>query len=161
MHMAGYSMRLIALAIVVSTIVVGSVRAQVVRPSATVQRDAKSGESRLVAVNVPWITIRLRVTELWRYDVETHRWTREPFKVIDKTGSMLEADLTDKVGLYWVKWTENDVAFANMVFSGSTLCNDIALDPLVKGDMIATCIPVTERMAKADYVPDPKIFCKN
>jgi hypothetical protein len=45
------------------------------------------------------------VKELWRYDAEKRGWVRESFKPVAKvTGAGVVADITDKVGLYWLKW---------------------------------------------------------
>ena len=130
------------------------------QPLASVERDAASGRSRLVVANAQAVPIRFEVQELWRYDPETRGWSRERFKPVAKvTGAGLVAEITDKVGLYWLKWTENGQRVEGQVFSGPVRCNDVRLAPPPRADLVRACIP-SRNSAKADYVPDPRIHAR-
>ena len=129
------------------------------RPHGVVQRDVNSGKSRLVAQGS---AVTFQVYELCRYDPQSNGWSREPFVPINKVvGTGAVAELTDNVGLYWIKWKENGLPFASLVFSSPVLCNDIALGPPHQRptDMISTCVP-SRNSARAAYVPDPRVYCK-
>lgn len=124
-----------------------------------VVRDAASGNCSLVATSSR-SPVDFEVYELWRYDSPSKRWVQQKYKPIRKvvqTGTV--GILTNEAGLYWVKWKENGDPFASLVFSGRVLCNDVFLAPASAPNVIATCIPF-EDSARADYVPDPKIYCK-
>lgn len=116
--------------------------------------------------------VKFRVAELWLYNPEEKKWLKQAFEpvgpkrigVVKRTvyshaTDPVAAPLTDRIGLFWVKWSEDGRPFAAFVFSGPILCEDIAIGPMTKGDMVATCVPGT-KSATAAYVPDPKIYCK-
>lgn len=124
-----------------------------------VVRDAASGNCSLVATSSK-SPVNFEVYELWRYDSPSQRWVRQEFKPISKVVQAGTVGvLTNEAGLYWVQWKENGNPFASLVFSGRVLCNDVHLAPASEPNVIATCIPF-EDSARADYVPDPKIYCK-
>jgi hypothetical protein len=130
------------------------------QPLASVERDAASGRSRLVVANAQAVPIRFDVLELWRYDPQTKGWSREPFRPVAKsTGAGVIAEITDKIGLYWLKWTENGQRVEGQVFSGPVRCNDLTLGPPPSAGLLKACIP-SRNSAKADYVPDPRIYAK-
>jgi len=130
------------------------------QPLASVERDPASGRSRLVVATPQVVPIMFEVQELWRYDPETRGWSREPFKPVAKsTGAGVIAEITAKIGLYWLKWTENGQRVEGQVFSGSVRCNDIKLGPPPSAGLIGACIP-SRNSAKADHVPDPRIYAK-
>jgi hypothetical protein len=126
-------------------------------PHGAVQRDVKSGQSRLVAQGS---AVTFQVYRLCRYNPESNGWSHEPFAPINKVvGNGIVAELTGKVGLYWVKWKENGRPFASLVFSSPVLCNDISLGPPPSSGVIATCIPFVNS-ARAAYIPDPQVYCE-
>ena len=130
------------------------------QPLASVERDAKSGRSRLVVAKPQAVPIKFEVNELWRYDAESSRWIRERFKPVAKVaGAGVVAEITDQVGLYWLKWSENGQPIEGQVFSGPVRCNDVMLAPPTRPDLLRACIP-SKNSAKADYVPDPRIHAR-
>ncbi len=122
-----------------------------------IQRDGPSGKVRLIAHGKP---VKFEVDKLCRYDPESNRWSREEVAPINKVvgADAVVAELTDSVGLYWVRWKEDGRPFASLAVSGPVLCNDIALAPSSRSDVVATCIP-QQHSARAGYVPDPNIYC--
>jgi hypothetical protein len=130
------------------------------QPLASVERDATSGRSRLVVARAQSVPIKFEVKELWRYDAASREWTRERFKPVAKvTGAGVVAEITDKVGLYWLKWTENGRPVEGQVFSGPVRCNDVSLPPPPRPDLLRACIPA-RNSAEANYVPDPRIHAR-
>lgn len=120
-----------------------------------------------IAQNGP---IKFNVKEIWKYNMQEEKWTYvlPPLTrdiVIAPTAGQVHggnADftvqaITDSVGLFWVKWTENDMPVEKFLYSGM-LCNDVNIGPKRKGDLIAACVPGKDQ-ATAAYVPDPKIYC--
>jgi hypothetical protein len=143
------------------------------RPVAYSIRDRVTGVSSLRANSALLKSeTEFTVAELWRYSPERRTWFKLAFtkvgpkkiapaghRVYSTTTDPIVAPLTDRLGLYWVKWTENGQPFGTFVYSGPMLCEDIMIGPMTKGDMVATCIP-SANSALAAYVPDPKIYCK-
>jgi hypothetical protein len=122
-----------------------------------IQRDARSGTVRLIARGTP---VRFEIDKLCRYDPESSRWYRQGVPAVDKVlgADVVVVELADSVGLYWLRWKENGRPFASMAVAGPVLCNDIALAPSSRSDVIASCIPLPHS-ARAAYVPDPNIHC--
>ena len=131
------------------------------RPRASVVRDFKAGtESRGIA-RAPPRPLRLRVVDLWRYDPSSQRWLRVPFPSAERAvGQGVVTKFPERIGLYWVRWTENGVAFESKVFVGRVLCNDVMLPPPSRPDVIRTCVPLPNG-AMAGYVPDPRIHARD
>ena len=130
------------------------------QPLASIERDAASGRSRLVVAKPQAAPIKFEVTELWRYDAEKREWSRERFKPVAKvTRAGLIADITDQVGLFWLKWTEDGQPIEGQVFAGPVRCNDLMLAPPSRPDLLKACIP-SKNSARADYVPDPRIHAR-
>lgn len=122
----------------------------------TIQRHGPSGALHLVAQGAP---VKFEVDGLCRYDARSDRWSREEFATVDKTvGVGVVAELTDRAGLYWVRWKEDGRRFASLAAAGPVLCNDVMLAPRSRPGMIATCIPMQDS-ARAAYVPDPSSQC--
>ena len=109
--------------------------------------------------------VKFRVEEVWQYNLEDEKWayvaiTDAGENVIVPGGGNRDLTvqvITDATGLVWVKWTENGIPVEKFLYSG-TLCNDVAIGPKRKGDLIATCVP-GKGHATATYVPDPEIYC--
>ena len=122
-----------------------------------IQRDARSGKVRLIARGAP---VKFEIDKVCRYDPGSNRWSRQQVAPVDTVlgADVVVVELADSVGLYWVRWKENGRPFASMAVSGPVLCNDIALAPSSRSDVIATCIPL-QHSARAAYVPDPNIYC--
>lgn len=124
----------------------------------------KAAES---AMNGP---VKFSVQEVWQYNLEQKKWEYVATQAVGDdvivpgarrthagdTDPNVQA-VTGATGLFWVKWTENGVPVAKFLYSGM-LCNDVAIGPKRKGDLIATCIPGKDQ-ATAAYVPDPGIYC--
>ena len=122
----------------------------------TVRRHGPSGAVYLIAQGVP---VKFEVDGLCRYDPGSDRWSREEFTRVDKTvGAGVVAELTDRAGLYWVRWKEDGRRFASLAAAGPMLCNDVSLAPPSRPGRIATCIPQQDS-ARAAYVPDPSSQC--
>ena len=122
-----------------------------------IQRDAQSGTVRLIARGTP---VKFEMDKVCRYDSESSRWYRQKVAPVDKMlgADVVVVELADRVGLYWLRWKENGRPFASMAVAGPVLCNDIALAPSSRSDVIASCIPL-QHSARAAYVPDPNIYC--
>lgn len=113
-------------------------------------------------------SVNFALRGIWRYDPDSDRWKRVlkiaiPLKAtIDPAPNARGAgapsrrilELPERIGLYWVKWTEN----GSLVFNGPVRCNDIRIGDPPDGK-IAACVPFA-KSAKAKFVPDPKIHCK-
>lgn len=126
------------------------------QPQARIQREATSGLERLV-VSERTRPIRLRIDELWRYDLPSDRWVRVPFAAFDQiAGPGTAIEMPAVTGLYWLKWSENGARYAGWAGVGRALCNDVMLPPTTRRNVVPTCIP-GEKSATATYVPDPRI----
>ncbi|MEO7051393.1 MAG: hypothetical protein ABI128_06980 [Rhodanobacter sp.] len=122
----------------------------------TIQRHGHPGAARLIAQGAP---VKFEVDGLCRYDSQSDRWSREEFAPVHKTvGAGVVAELTGRVGLYWVRWKEDGRRVASLARVGPVLCNDVALAPPSRPGVIATCIPL-QHSARAGYVPDPSSQC--
>lgn len=129
-------------------------------PQARVVRDAKAGTASLVVAKAPARPLGLRVTELWRYEPSSLRWLRVPFPSVQWTvGQGVATTLPQRVGLYWVRWTEDGVPFEASAFVGRVLCNDVMPRPDPRPDMIRACVPL-EKSAMARYIPDPRVHAR-
>jgi hypothetical protein len=113
--------------------------------------------------------ITFAVREVWRFDPRSAHWRQEPFippapkRVVrgarQAFGSASDATITtitDQIGLFWIKWTENQTPYEGFAFSGMA-CEDVDLRPPPEG-FVATCVPYASR-AEATYVPDPRKNC--
>ncbi|HSU65311.1 MAG TPA: hypothetical protein VLJ39_00440 [Tepidisphaeraceae bacterium] len=123
---------------------------------------------------------QFKLSELWQYDREAKRWVRQGTTVIRAT--MVTADHKrrdpqnpdddtqqlavlpidrDQVGLYYAKWSVDDV-------KGSTFCRiGPGLDkksPLMRQKppegKIFVALPIDLKHAEAAFVPDPRIECE-
>ncbi|MBX9689322.1 MAG: hypothetical protein K2X27_21615 [Candidatus Obscuribacterales bacterium] len=108
---------------------------------------------------------------LWKYDEAQNTWRKIPSKnssvqirpaqkrqIYSRATDQRLLDLTDEIGLFWVRWTEDEKANSSFVYSGPILCNDVALGPAPEG-LVAVCVPAVAS-AKAMFVPDPNLICK-
>jgi len=109
--------------------------------------------------------------ELWRYDLAAKAWVKleKPARTTtllmrpsDAPGSkppvdQLLLELTNQVGLYWAKWTEDKVQVEAPLYCGPINPNDLDIPPAPEG-MIISAIP-HENSGEAGYVPDPRIYC--
>ncbi|HEU4387038.1 MAG TPA: hypothetical protein VFV34_04530 [Blastocatellia bacterium] len=108
---------------------------------------------------------------MWHYEVTAERWVKTDLSVeraitlspTEVRSSSAGTDqelvrLTDKIGLYWAEWKEDDRVVDALVFSGPILCEDIMIGEPPKG-MIATCVQSSDS-ATAMFVPDPKVYCR-
>jgi hypothetical protein len=113
--------------------------------------------------------IRFEVREVWRLDPKAGRWQQQRFappppktvlrgtrQVYGSASDATIALVADQIGLFWVKWVENQTHFEAFAYSGM-LCQDVDLKPPPKG-FVAVCVPHADR-AEATYVPDPTIHC--
>jgi hypothetical protein len=66
------------------------------------------------------------------------------------------APITNGIGLYWVKWTENGASIEQFALAGM-ICNDVHIGTPPPG-FVATCIPYEDH-AEAAFVPDPHTRC--
>ncbi len=143
------------------------------QPVAYVYCQPKSGKCslRINQALVKKSTI-ISVTGLWRYDPARETWSKTALSgPITKTATPHRrqiysgetddqvAELADRTGLSYVKWKEGNVEYGAFVFSGPALCNDIDIGPTAKDGKVAACIPFEDH-AEADYVPDPRTYCK-
>lgn len=149
---------------------VGNPATPAAQPHGYFLRDKASGVMHLKAnefnMRVP---ITFTVRELWRLNPESKQWERQPFaptapkKVVrgvrQAYGSGSDATIapiTNQIGLFWVKWTENGASFEQFAFAGM-ICNDVHIGTPPAG-FVATCIPYADH-AEAAFVPDPQVHC--
>jgi hypothetical protein len=106
---------------------------------------------------------KFKFVNLWRYDVDKQQWMKmkrreDQLVVLDPRTEQVDKELvrlTDKIGLFWAQWEEDQRPLSTLVFAGPILCNDIMIGEPPQG-MIPTCVPFPDH-AKAMFVPDPKI----
>ncbi|MFN7965038.1 MAG: hypothetical protein U0V87_05050 [Acidobacteriota bacterium] len=109
------------------------------------------------------------VHELWRLNPRSKQWEREPFtptapkqvvrsarSVYGAASDATIAPITNRIGLFWVKWSENGASFEQFALAGM-VCNDVHIGTPPPGQ-VATCIPYEDH-AEAAFVPDPHAHC--
>ena len=112
--------------------------------------------------------VELKDLAVWRYDPAADRWVIVRGDVV---GAVLfepigraESPATSRplranpIGLYWVSWTQDGVPRGTLIFRGPVQCNDIELGDPPAGK-VAACVP-SENSATAQFVPDPRLYCK-
>jgi hypothetical protein len=115
---------------------------------------------------------RFVLVELWRYDSQAGTWNKlekppaqpvvmrqENRTIYGPQADQVLATLTDRIGLYWVKWTEDGVLVQAPAYCGPAKPNDLDIAPAPEG-MIIAAIP-HEDSGEAGYVPDPRIYCNS
>lgn len=149
---------------------ISNASAPAAQPNGYFLRDKASGVLHLKAnefnMREP---ITFTVRELWRLHPESKQWERQPFAptapkrvvrgVRQAYGSGADATIapiTNRVGLFWVKWTENGTSFEQFAFAGMS-CNDVHIGAPPPG-FVAACIPYADH-AEAAFVPDPHTHC--
>ncbi len=140
------------------------------QPNGYFLRDKASGALHLKAnefnLREP---ITFTVHELWRLNPESKQWERQPFtptapkqvvrgvrQVYGSASDATIAPIANRIGLFWVKWTENDTSFEQFALAGM-ICNDVHIGTPPPG-FVATCIPYEDH-AEAAFVPDPHTHC--
>jgi len=140
------------------------------RPNGYFLRDKASGVLHLKAnefnMREP---ITFTVRELWRLNPDSKQWERQQFaptaptkivrgvrQVYGSASDATIAPITSRIGLFWVKWTENGAPFEQFALAGM-ICNDVHIGTPPPG-FVATCIPYADH-AEAAFVPDPHTHC--
>jgi hypothetical protein len=82
----------------------------------------------------------------------------EPTSFSAMTGSATTRPEAAPIGLYWAGWTQDGQDRGALLFRGPVKCNDLKIGDPPAGK-VAACVP-SEHSAKAQFVPDPRIFCK-
>ncbi len=109
-----------------------------------------------------------QLREVWRYSTDTKQWRdvtpRNILPVeIRATGtrtanssntSQVLFELPQIIGLYHLRWMEDDQRYEGSAIVGPTLCNDIFLKEPPPPGSYAGCWPLA-RGAMAGYVPNP------
>ncbi len=146
------------------------------RPVVYPRYDRKTGTASLCA-NEALLLDAVALPEfsflgLWSFDPEKKLWTK--LELPDSIPEQIRAPqnkqiysqandqelifLTDKIGLFYARWKEDEHLVGRLVFAGPILCNDVRLAPAPL-EMIPACVPFANR-AEARYVPDPELYCK-
>ncbi len=139
-------------------------------------RDPKTGRCSLMANGaiLQWElklnSRKFKFLDAWRYDPANARWERlqEPppkaatitadpkRNVFSSLTDQVLIYLTDKTGLYWVRWLEEGKLLQMPVLCGPIMPQDYSVAPPPKGMVIAG-IPYEDR-AEVKYIPDPRPF---
>lgn len=113
-------------------------------------------------------SVHVEIQEVCRYDEAARRW--QPFRLPhlhsdairiapwparQGTGDPELGVLARRTGPYWLRWTENDVPRAGLLYCLRMLCEDLMLGPEPVGQ-IAACLPE----GRARFVPDPARGCR-
>jgi hypothetical protein len=136
-----------------------------------------AGPKRDAAAEAPQPTTRairrieLKGLTVWRYDPSGDRWTKvpgdvmrlvlfEPTPIASNGDSAATKPIRSSapIGLYWAGWTQDGVPRGAFIFRGPVQCNDLDIGDPPPGK-VAACVP-SENSAKAQFVPDPRIYCK-
>jgi hypothetical protein len=111
-------------------------------------------------------TFRLR--EMWRYGPDANQWIDitpmniQPVAILSpnagrhstaKTSQVL-FEVPQRVGLYFLRWMEDDQPYEGSAYVGRFLCNDILIEPPAPPGTFAACWP-TEDGGNAGYIPKP------
>jgi hypothetical protein len=131
------------------------------------KRDAAAGlEQQPTARQIH--KVELKDLAVWRYDPAADRWVVVRGDVMRRVlfepiGRKEEPASTrplrpDPIGLYWVGWTQDGAQHGTLIFRGPVQCNDLKLGDPPPGK-VAACVP-SENSAKAQFVPDPRVYCK-
>ena len=112
------------------------------------------------------------VSELWNYSSKKKKWLFEsshtfikkiipsaiPLQEISlKENDPIVQDFKNLIGLYWVKWRENEIEYNGFISAGMK-CQDVMIFPLETEDQIAMCVPY-RNSASVMYVPKPEKYC--
>ena len=110
----------------------------------------------------------VQVRELLRFDPVTRQWRQLPVPtgsssamaggasgrgVVRATSGAVVSVVPDKIGLYLLRWTENNTLYEREVFVGPVACNDLMMAPAPAG-MIAACVPSSSQ-GMAMFIPVP------
>jgi len=143
-----------------------------VEPVVYVRREPPSGSCSLRVNSFRWQQAApkpkvFKLISLWRYDPDMNKWVKERWN--DATSITVQAHLSQteqtlvalpaKIGLFWVKWSEDERPASSLAFSGPVLCEDIDIGEPPNGE-IATCVPLAAS-AVAKFVPDPRTHCRD
>lgn len=133
------------------------------------QRDAATAPPQPTTQQIH--KVELKDLAVWRYDAAADRWTVVRGEVMravlfEPIGRVESPTTTrplraDPVGLYWVGWLQDGVRRGTFIFRGLEQCDDAALARLgtPPPGKVAACVP-SENSATAQFVPDPRLFCK-
>lgn len=108
------------------------------------------------------------IRAVWRYVPEAGRWVdvtpTGAVPITLKPGvargagtsgrSQVLYDVPARIGLYHLRWSEDDRRYVGEAFVGPMLCNDVMLRPPAPPGTYAGCWP-TARGAMAGYLPNP------
>jgi hypothetical protein len=109
-----------------------------------------------------------RLREVWRYSPDTKQWLDvTPRNIVpvaipaartrtadSSKNSQVLFELPQTIGLYHLRWMEDDQRYEGSVIVGPTLCNDIFLQEPAPPGSYAGCWPLA-RGAMAGYVTNP------
>jgi hypothetical protein len=111
-------------------------------------------------------TFRLR--EMWRYGPVSNQWIDitpmniQPIAIlapaarrhITAEASQILFEVPQRVGLYFLRWMEDEQRYEGNAYVGRFLCNDILIEPPAPPGTYAACWP-TEGGGNAGYIPKP------
>jgi hypothetical protein len=130
------------------------------------KRDAAAGPQQPTTREIH--KVELDDLAVWRYDPVADTWTPVRGDVMrlvlfEPIGRREDPATTRPlsarpIGLYWVGWKQDGVPRGSFIFRGPVHCNDINLGEPPPGK-VAACVP-SENSAKAQFVPDPRVYCK-